>query len=74
MQEADKELNEVSARLEAALRSGRPELFDLNGRLRPRALARRLVEATGGKTTLSGDDLRALEDEEDAAARSVRAP
>jgi hypothetical protein len=74
MREADAELREVSARLEATLRTSHPELFDTNGRLRPRALARRLAEATGGKSALSGDELRALEDEEDEAGRSVRAP
>jgi hypothetical protein len=74
MREADAELREVSARLQAALRTHHPELFDPNGRLRPRALARRLADATGGKSALSGDELRALEDDGDAAERSVRAP
>lgn len=75
LREADEELREVTERLEAGLRARHPELFDRRGRLRPAALARRLVEQTGGKEVLSGDELRVLEDAADAAAaRSGRAP
>jgi hypothetical protein len=73
--EADAELEEVSKRLEATLRTEWPELFDRRGRLRRKVLAQRLAERTGGKTWLSGDDLVALEEAADAeVARSARAP
>jgi hypothetical protein len=74
LKEADDELRDVSQRLEAALRTRHPDLFDRGGRLRPSALALRLAPVTGGKSVLTGDELRALEDEEDAAGRSMRAP
>src|SRR5438067_1532392 len=64
----DAELGEVAERLEAALRARHPELFDGRGRLRPGKLARLLAEESGGKTSLSGDDLLALEQEADATA------
>jgi hypothetical protein len=72
---ADAELDEVSRRLESALTSEWPELFDRRGRLRKDVLARRLAERTGGKQWLSGDDLLTLEDAADAqSARSASAP
>jgi hypothetical protein len=73
--EADAELRAVSERLEAELRAKRPELFDRRGRLRRAALTQRIAEQTGGKKTLSGDELFALEGAADAeASRSVHAP
>jgi hypothetical protein len=63
---ADAELKEVSERLQSALRMESPELFDRRGRLRRRALSKRLSERTGGRTWLSGDDLLALEQSADA--------
>ena len=73
--QADAELQDVGQRLEAALRARYPELFDRRGRLRTAALGRRVAERAGGKKTLSGDDLSALEEAADAkAARSAHAP
>ncbi|MBI4491200.1 MAG: hypothetical protein HY690_00185 [Chloroflexi bacterium] len=73
--EADAELRDVSERLQASLRARHPELFDRRGRLRAAALVRRLAAQTGGKSTLSGDELFALEREADArAGRSADAP
>jgi hypothetical protein len=75
LQDADAELQEVSARLEASLRARHPELFDRAGRLRTAELTRRLAERTGGKRVLSGDDLLDLETETDEeATRSASAP
>jgi hypothetical protein len=72
---SDAELRDVGERLTANLRARYPDLFDGRGRLRPDELARRLTERTGGKQTLSGEELRALEEASDrAAARSLRAP
>jgi hypothetical protein len=64
--QADAELREVSERLQSALRKEAPELFDRHGRLRRKALSKRLAERTGGRTWLSGDDLLALEQSADA--------
>ena len=73
--EADAELEEVSRRLEAELRTQWPALFDRRGRLRRKVLTQRLAEHTGGTSWLSGDNLLALEEAADAeAARSARAP
>jgi hypothetical protein len=70
--EADEELREVSERLETELRTSQPELFDRRGRLRTAKLTHWVSERLGGKATLSGDDLRALEDAADGRIR--RAP
>jgi hypothetical protein len=61
LREVDTELRDVSARLASVLRERHPELFSRAGRLRTAELTRRLIEASGGKHTLSGDDLIALE-------------
>ncbi|MBA2451418.1 MAG: hypothetical protein H0V51_25665 [Chloroflexi bacterium] len=75
LREADAELRKVGDRLEALLRARHPDLFDRRGRFRGTELARRLTERAGGKKTLSGDELRALEERTDAeAARSASAP
>ena len=66
MSKADAELKEVSERLQSALRTESTELFDRRGRLRRRALSKRLAERTGGRTWLSGDDLLTLEQSADA--------
>ena len=66
MSKADAELKEVSERLQSALRTESPELFDRRGRLRRRALSKRLAERTGGRACLSGDDLLTLEQSADA--------
>ena len=72
---ADAELRDVSKRLESALRARHPDLFDRCGRLRTAELARRLAERTDGKEVPSGGELRALEEDVDAAPeRAVRAP
>lgn len=72
----DAELRQVAERLDASLRGQRPELFDRRGRLRATALRRLLAERMANRTSLSGDELRALEEEADAAdrARSAGAP
>ncbi|HZR99942.1 MAG TPA: hypothetical protein VFE37_14615 [Chloroflexota bacterium] len=75
LQAADAELQAVTQQLASRLQARYPELFDRRGRLRAAELTRRLMARTGGKVVLSGDELRALENESDpAAGRSVRAP
>ena len=66
--EADAELDEVASRLERDLRTTHPELFDRRGRLRQRALSRLLLERSGGKRVMSGDDLLGLIDSQERAA------
>jgi hypothetical protein len=55
------QLREVVARLESSLRTRHPELFDRRGQLRAAESTRLLVERSGGWTSLSGDELDALD-------------
>ncbi|HEY3081442.1 MAG TPA: hypothetical protein VGM69_16245 [Chloroflexota bacterium] len=75
VRDADAELREVSRRLEEGLRTEHPDLFDRRGHLRADVLAQRVAVRTGGKMTLSRDDVHALEEAHRAAApRSADAP
>lgn len=58
---ADAELAEIIERLENELRRREPDLFDSDGRLNESELTRRLLQRTGGKTTLTYEDLVKLE-------------
>jgi hypothetical protein len=66
LNDADAELRETGERLLSALQMESPELFDRRGRLRRKALSKRLAERTGGRTWVSGDDLLAPEESVDA--------
>jgi hypothetical protein len=58
---ADAELVEIIERLEDDLRQRAPELFDSDGRLDEAELTKKLLERTGGKTTLTYEDIVRLE-------------
>lgn len=57
---ADAELDEVIERLTRLLRQRHPELFDSEGQLRQDVYARRMLERTGGRRTLTGEAYVAL--------------
>ena len=48
------------ARIEARLRAEHPELFDESGQIRSGEVTRLLLERTGGKTVLTGEEFSAL--------------
>lgn len=54
---ADAELAEIIERLENELRRREPDLFDSEGRLNEAELTKRLLRRTGGKTTLTYEDI-----------------
>ena len=57
---AESELEEVTERLKAELKSRHPKLFDARGRLRTRQYARELSKRTGGRQTLTRTEIVAL--------------
>ena len=57
MEMANAELAEIIERLEAELRRREPDLFDSDGRLIKDELTKRLLKRTGGKTTLTYEDI-----------------
>ena len=58
---ANAELVEIIERLENELRRREPDLFDSAGRLNEEELTKRLLRRTGGKTTLTYEDIIGLE-------------
>jgi hypothetical protein len=69
----DAELRGVAERFESSLRAEHPELFDRRGHLRVAALRHLLKEQAGNRSSLSGVELRTLEEEADAADRAPSA-
>ena len=58
--EAEIELEEVTTRLASELRRRHPELFDAAGRLRPSEYSRAALELSGGKRTLTRQEVLRL--------------
>ena len=54
---AEAELADIIERLEHELRRREPELFDSEGKIIERELTKKLLERTGGRTTLTYDDI-----------------
>lgn len=54
---AEAELAEIIERLEAELRRKHPDFFDADGQLRTEYLNSKLLERTGGKRTLTREDV-----------------
>jgi hypothetical protein len=54
---ADAELTEIIERLEAELRRKHPDFFDADGQLRTEYVNSKLLERTGGKRTLTREDV-----------------
>src|SRR5262249_48988433 len=68
LRQAGAQIHESTTRFETPPQAELPELFDRRGRLRTKLLTKRLLERTGGKQWLSGDELLALEQAADARA------
>ena len=71
-EDAAAETDAVITRLERELRTSDPELFDARGRLRKRALVRRLAERFGGMT-IEGDEVVRLVNAARAAKHATQA-
>jgi hypothetical protein len=71
MEAADAELEEVTRRLCMVLRARHPELFDSMGRLHLDAYAQSMLLKTGGRETLTGEDILELEGDVPAHANGL---
>jgi hypothetical protein len=70
---AEAELDDVIARLQPDLRARHPELFDAMGQLQPEAASAALRQMTGGKATLTREEILSLT-EERVRRRTRQAP
>jgi hypothetical protein len=61
MAAAERELDDVTTRLASELQRRHPELFDTEGRLRPRQYSRAALRVTRGKRMLTRDEILRLE-------------